>query len=143
MLMRYYWHCNLSNLPSHYRLPCSPCPPMTQSRSDTRMRHSMPSFDIFSSRHLNLAVRGKIDDRNRHDLRCSTFDDRYWSQGKPWGRQRYSLVLVVQLTDVLVGELMGQSNTLRLVFDRLTIHYRVLELLNYCLVDRVALEWSQ
>ena len=82
MLMRYYWHCNLSNPPSHHRLPCSPCPPMTQSRSDTRMRHSMPSFDIFSSRHLNLAVRGKIDDRNRHDLRCSTFDDRYWSQGK-------------------------------------------------------------
>jgi hypothetical protein len=67
MLMRYYWHCNLSNPPSHHRLPCSPCPPMTQSRSDTRMRHSMPSFDIFSSRHLNLAVRGKIDDRNHHD----------------------------------------------------------------------------
>ena len=52
-------------------------------------------------------------------------------------------MLVVQLTDILVGELMGQSNTLRLVFDRLAIHYRVLELLNYCLVDRVALEWSQ
>lgn len=44
-----------------------------------------------------------------------------------------------QLTDVLVSELMAQSNSLGLVFDRAAIHNGVLELLQDGLMDLITL----
>ena len=44
-----------------------------------------------------------------------------------------------QLTDVFVRQLVGQTDPLRLVLDRLAVHNGVLELLNDGLVDGIAL----
>ena len=46
----------------------------------------------------------------------------------------------VQLTDVFVGKLMGQSDTLRLMLDRFSVYDGVLKLFYDGLVDGVTLD---
>lgn len=64
----------------------------------------------------------------------SAFDDCHWMVSAAIYAR-----LVGELTDILVGELVGQAYALRLMFHGFAIDYCMLELLHNSLVDRVAL----
>lgn len=49
----------------------------------------------------------------------------------------------MELTDIFVGKLVGEPHTLRLMFHRLAIHNRLLELLDDGLVNGVALGYGE